>query len=210
MLSPSPSSSGAPPGGTPGSGEPAAAPGTGGAAPGAAPAGQAGLNPFPGHHRRLPHRRRRRLNRRGIHNLRIRQARPEKSIPTRRSKHNRRKIHTECRSHAAKPIWSAGYSAAKSIRNPGRCAAGSSFKSRLSTGRDLDTVKTSELITTTAGNRLTGKLEIRGEESVGAIFFVNGLATHATTPNAYGDSAIRDLSPGKKALIRSRPTLPAI
>jgi GGDEF domain-containing protein len=42
-------------------------------------------------------------------------------------------------------------------------------------------------------NQATGKLEIIGEETVGDVFFENGMPKHSGTPTEYGDGAIREL-----------------
>lgn len=57
----------------------------------------------------------------------------------------------------------------------------------------LEDIKIPMLINNYVGARATGKLEVRGEESVGSVFFVEGAPVHATTPSAYGDGAIREL-----------------
>lgn len=62
----------------------------------------------------------------------------------------------------------------------------------------LDETKTSTLIHSIAASRITGKLELCGDDTTGDIFFVDGIPKHATTPSAYGDGAIRELCTWEK------------
>ncbi len=71
----------------------------------------------------------------------------------------------------------------------------------------LDDIKSSVLISNLAQAGKTGKLEVRGEESVGSIYFLRGEPVHATTPSAYGDDAIRDLVSWEKGTYDFAPNL---
>ncbi len=58
---------------------------------------------------------------------------------------------------------------------------------------DLSTTPMPQLLQTLAMGQLTGKLQVIGENSVGDIFFQDGVPCHAATPAEYGDDAIREL-----------------
>lgn len=62
----------------------------------------------------------------------------------------------------------------------------------------LEETKSTTVMNTIASKRLTGKLEICGDDTTGDIYFVDGVAKHATTPSAYGDGAIRELCTWEK------------
>lgn len=47
-------------------------------------------------------------------------------------------------------------------------------------------------------NQATGKLEILGEDTVGDVYFENGVPKHAGTPTEYGDGAIKELTTWEK------------
>lgn len=64
----------------------------------------------------------------------------------------------------------------------------------------LNDTSTSKLILSIAQNKQSGKLEVRGEESVGEVYFMQGFPMHAATPSAYGDGAIRELASWEKGL----------
>ena len=49
------------------------------------------------------------------------------------------------------------------------------------------------LLQSLVSNQATGKLEILGEETVGDVYFENGVPKHAGTPTEYGDGAIKEL-----------------
>jgi hypothetical protein len=60
-------------------------------------------------------------------------------------------------------------------------------------GGTLEEMPAAKVIMEAAANRVTGKLEIVGEETVGEIDYVNGVPQHAASASAYGDGAIREL-----------------
>ncbi|HEY9716230.1 MAG TPA: DUF4388 domain-containing protein, partial [Trichormus sp.] len=62
----------------------------------------------------------------------------------------------------------------------------------------LEETKASNVINSIASSRLTGKLELRGDDTTGDIYFVDGVPKHATTASAYGDGAIRELCTWEK------------
>lgn len=49
------------------------------------------------------------------------------------------------------------------------------------------------LLQSVASSQRTGKLEVIAEQLVGEVYFEAGRATHAATPNAYGDAAIEEM-----------------
>ncbi len=97
--------------------------------------------------------------------------------------------------------------AARMIANTIRTQSNSSVKdfrilSDLTMSGDLGQVATSVLLKAIASNKLSGKLELIGEESTGTIFFAEGQAGHATTHRNSGDVAIRELVSWPKCLFK--------
>jgi len=62
----------------------------------------------------------------------------------------------------------------------------------------IETTQLSTLITTLNNDGLTGRLEILGDESVGEIYFLNGVAMYAHVAGILGDSAVRELITWRK------------
>lgn len=58
---------------------------------------------------------------------------------------------------------------------------------------DLTVNPMPQLLGALSVNRATGKLEIKGQDSMGEIYFESGVTTHAETPAEYGDAAIKEL-----------------
>jgi len=56
-------------------------------------------------------------------------------------------------------------------------------------------------------SRVTGKLEVMGEDSTGDVFFENGMPKHAGTPSEYGDSAIKELVTWEKGSFVFKPNV---
>ncbi len=57
----------------------------------------------------------------------------------------------------------------------------------------LDRAKVSDILSTYGMSRLTGMLEVLGDNAIGQVFFVDGVPKHAQAGTARGDAAIKEL-----------------
>ncbi|HIA55697.1 MAG TPA: DUF4388 domain-containing protein [Candidatus Melainabacteria bacterium] len=62
----------------------------------------------------------------------------------------------------------------------------------------IESTQISTLITTLNNDGVTGRLEILGDESVGEIYFLNGIAMYAHVAGILGDNAVRELITWRK------------
>ncbi|MBP7861237.1 DUF4388 domain-containing protein [bacterium] len=69
----------------------------------------------------------------------------------------------------------------------------------------LDRAKVSDILSTYGMSRLTGMLEVLGDNAIGQVFFVEGVPKHAQAGTARGDAAVKELVTWRKGTYSFKP-----
>jgi len=70
---------------------------------------------------------------------------------------------------------------------------------------NLDKAKVSDILSTYGMSRLTGMLEILGDNAIGQVFFVEGVPKHAQAGTARGDAAVKELVTWRRGTYSFKP-----